>query len=271
MFTKASETTVYIQNKINGFKPQIGIILGSGLGGLVEHIDIQYSIEYPEIPNFPVSTVKGHGGRLVFGTLSGKNVIAMQGRFHYYEGYNMKEVAYPVLIMKQLGISHLIVSNASGGVNPNFSVGDIMLITGHINMMATNPLIGPNDDRLGTRFPSMHDAYDAKLIQKALDIGKKNNIKLQKGVYVALSGPTYETPAEYRMIRAIGGDAVGMSTVPETIMARYLGLDVFGLSVISDLGGGEVAVEVSHEEVLEAVGKSTPLVELLVKELIKEI
>ena len=205
-------------------------------GGLVNEINVVQTIPYKSIPNFPVSTVEGHHGQLIFGTMSGKNIVAMQGRFHYYEGYTMQEVTFPIRVMKFLGIDLLILSNASGGVNPDFEVGDLMIIDDHINLMKDNPLIGPNHDEVGTRFPDMSHAYDKELIATSFRIAEKHGIKLRRGVYAAVSGPTFETPAEYRYIRTIGADAVGMSTVPEVISARHMGLRCFAFSVISDLG-----------------------------------
>jgi len=221
MLKKINETIEFLHSRITE-KPEVGIILGTGLGGLIHEIDIHHSIPYELIPNFPVSTVDGHHGQLIFGTMSGKQIVAMQGRFHYYEGYTMKELSFPVYVMKFLGIKLLILSNASGGLNPVFEVGDIMVIEDHINLMKNNPLIGKNDDAIGTRFPDMSRAYDSELIEKAFRIADQEGIKLHRGVYAAVSGPTYETPAEYRYIRTIGGDAVGMSTVPEAYGFRLL-------------------------------------------------
>jgi len=231
--------------------PELGIILGTGLGGLVKEIQIDIAIPYEEIPNFPVSTVEGHSGRLIFGKLSGKNVVAMQGRFHFYEGYTMKEVTFPVRVMKSLGIKHLFVSNASGGVNPAFEIGDLMLLTDHLNMMPDNPLMGKNYPELGPRFPDMSEPYDKKLIALAKEIGGKLGIKLQEGVYAATTGPCYETPAEYMYFRNVGADAVGMSTVPEVIVARHGGIPCFAISIITDLGVPGKIMEVTHEEVVK--------------------
>jgi len=222
MLEQIKETATFIQSKIS-FKPDIGIILGTGLGGLVEQINIKHTLSYEDIPNFRLSTVEGHSGKLIFGELSGKKVVVMQGRFHFYEGYTLQEVTFPVRVMKFLGIQQLFVSNASGGMNPNFEVGDLMIINDHINFIGTNPLIGPNIRELGPRFPDMSDVYDKELILCVKDIAAKNSIDLQEGVYLGLSGPTFETPAEYKMLRIWGADTVGMSTVPEVIVANHMG------------------------------------------------
>lgn len=267
MLEKILQTCDFIKN-YSDFKPQIGIILGTGLSKLGDEIELVNSIPYSEIPNFPVSTVQGHKGQLLFGYMGGKPVVAMQGRFHFYEGYNMKEITFPVRVLKCLGIKHLFLSNASGGMNPEFAIGDIMFITDHINLMPSNPLIGPNDDRMGPRFPDMSDAYDKHLLSLAKKIARHHNIRYRTGVYAAVSGPCYETPAEYKYIRTIGADAVGMSTVPEVIVARHMDLPVFALSVITDLGVEGKIVEISHEEVLYAAANAEPLVSLLVREMI---
>ena len=269
MLERIKQTASSIKATVS-FNPEIGIILGSGLGGLVNLIDKVKTIPYREIENFPVSTVSGHGGNLIFGYLGGKKVVAMQGRFHYYEGYSMQEVTFPVRVMKQLGIKLLIVSNASGGVNPQFKVGDLMLIKDHINLLP-NPLIGKNYDELGPRFPNMHHAYSPKLIELAERLGKENDIPLQKGVYVGLTGPTYETPAEYKFIRAIGGDCVGMSTVPEVIVARHESIAVFAFSLISDLGFEDQLENLSHEEVLTQVKAAEPKTLKLVRKFMEQI
>lgn len=269
MLNKIKETASFIQEKIE-MTPEIGIILGTGLGGVVNEINIKHSIAYEDIPNFPVSTVEGHQGKLIFGEINGKNLVAMQGRFHYYEGYSMEEVTFPVRVMKLLGVKTLLVSNASGGVNPKFEVGDIMLITDHINLLP-NPLIGTNINEFGPRFPDMSEAYDKQLIKEAAKIARHNNLKCQKGVYAAVSGPTFETPAEYKYIHTLGADAVGMSTVPEVIIARHMGITCFAVSVISDLGVEGQIVEISHQEVIEAVKQVEPKMILLIKELIATI
>ncbi len=269
MLEKINQSVAFIREKTN-FNPEIGIILGTGLGGLVREIDVKAVLDYKEIPHFPISTVEGHSGRLIFGTLSGKNVVAMQGRFHYYEGYNMQEVTFPVRVMKFLGITHLIVSNASGGINPDFEIGDIMIIKDHINLLP-NPLIGKNYDELGPRFPDMSEAYDKKLIEKAENIAKRLGIKVQKGVYVGVTGPTLETPSEYVYFRTIGGDTVGMSTVPEVIVARHMNIPCFAISIITDLGVPGKIVKVTHEDVQRIASQSEPKMTQIIKELVKEI
>jgi purine-nucleoside phosphorylase len=270
MLEKIKETTDFIKSKTT-IAPEIGIILGSGLGNLGENIESPQYISYGEIPNFPVSTVKGHKGRLIFGRFGGKNVVALQGRFHFYEGYDMKQVTFPVRIFKELGIKLLIVSNAAGGMTPGFKIGDIMIINDHINMFPTNPLIGHNEDSLGPRFPDMSEPYDHALIEKMNQIAKSNNIQVHNGVYVGVSGPCFETPAEYRAFRILGGDTVGMSTVPEVIAARHAGIPCFACSVITDLGGGDVAEKVSHEEVIKAANAAEPKLTLLIRKLIEEM
>jgi len=270
MSAKIIETSNFIRNHF-GDIPEIGIILGSGLGNLGENIENQKLIPYSDIPNFPVSTVKGHKGQLISGTFGGKKVIALQGRFHFYEGYSMSEVTFPVRVFKELGVKLLIVSNAAGGMNPEFNIGDIMIINDHINLFPTNPLMGKNDDSLGPRFPEMSEPYDLNIIQKAEEIAKKINIHVQKGVYVGVSGPCFETPAEYRAFRILGGDAVGMSTVPEVIAARHGGLPCFACSVITDLGGGEIAEKVSHEDVIKAATAAEPKLTALIRQLLIEL
>ncbi len=269
MLKKIKETAEYIQKQVNS-KPEIGIILGTGLGGIVNEINIKHSIPYENIPNFPVSTVEGHQGKLIFGELNGKSLVAMQGRFHYYEGYSLDEVTFPVRVLKFLGVKTLLVSNASGGVNPNFEIGDMMFITDHINLLP-NPLIGKNHSELGPRFPDMSEAYDKRLIKEASKIARHHNLKYQKGVYASVSGPTYETPAEYKYIYNLGADAVGMSTVPEIIVARHMGITCFAVSVISDLGVEGQIVEISHQEVIDAVRQIEPKIIILIKELIAVI
>ncbi|TRX72624.1 purine-nucleoside phosphorylase [Carboxylicivirga sp. M1479] len=262
------QTTADYLTSQSSIKPVIGIILGTGLGGLVNEIKIEKSISYEEIPNFPVSTVEGHSGRLIFGTINEVPILAMQGRFHYYEGYDMKEVTFPVRVMKQMGINTLFVSNASGGLNPDYVVGDIMVINDHINMFGDNPLIGKNNNKLGPRFPDMSEPYSKQLIAKAMEIGKKNNIDLKQGVYVGTTGPTFETPAEYKMFRILGADAVGMSTVPEVIVARHMNMQCFGISIITDSGVPGQIVEVSHEEVQEVAAAAEPNMTRVIKELV---
>ena len=270
MLEKILETVDFIKSKTNGFEPEVGIVLGSGLGGLVNVIDTQYSIPYADIPNFPVSTVAGHQGKLILGTLSGRRVVAMQGRFHYYEGYSTKEVTFPIRVLKYLGIKLLVLSNASGGINPDFRVSDIMFITDHINLLP-NPLIGKNDDRIGTRFPEMSEAYNKNVLAFADKIADELKIQVQHGVYVGDTGPTYETPAEYNYYRVIGGDCVGMSTVPEVIIARHCGLPVFAMSIITDLGGKDIAVQVTHEEVINAANVAEPKMTAILKEMLKRL
>ena len=269
MLEKINQSAQFILNEINS-KPEVGIILGTGLGGLVREIEIKKILEYKNIPNFPISTVEGHHGKLIFGNLSGKKVIAMQGRLHFYEGYNMQQVTFPVRVMKILGIKNLIVSNASGGVNPDFGIGDLMIINDHINLIP-NPLIGKNYSELGPRFPDMSNAYDKKLITKAEAIAKNNKIKVQKGVYTAVTGPTFETPSEYKYFRIIGSDAVGMSTVPEVIVARQMGISCFAISIITDLGVPSKIVKVTQTDVLNAAEKSEPLMTKIITELIAEL
>ena len=269
MLENIKEAVNFIQ-KSSGFNPETGIILGTGLGGLVEEIDIKHVLNYTDIPHFPISTVEGHSGKLILGNLGNKKVVAMQGRFHYYEGYTMHEVTLPVRVMKLLGIKHLIVSNASGGVNPNYNIGDLMILEYHI-CLSPNPLIGKNIDELGTRFPDMSDAYCSKLILLAEEIASENNINVQKGVYVALTGPTLETPAEYQYCRIIGGDTVGMSTAPEVIVARHMGIPCFAISVITDLGVPGKIEKVTHEEIQKVSERVEPKLTLIITELIKKI
>lgn len=268
MWEQVQETVNYIKAK-TGFEPEYGVILGSGLGSFTDDIQIEFTLPYTEIPNFPLSTVQGHKGALVFGTIGSKKVVAMQGRFHFYEGYDMKQVTFPVRVMKYLGVTKLIVSNASGGVNPNYEVGSIVLIKDHINMMPEHPLRGKNDERFGPRFVNMSEPYSRSMIGKAKEIANQNSIEVHDGVYLGLQGPTFETLAEYRMVKILGADCVGMSTVPEVIVARHMELEVFGLSVITDMGDEENIEEVNHAEVLKAAQKAEPSVRLLIKELIK--
>jgi purine-nucleoside phosphorylase len=268
MWNKVQETVKFLQGK-GITKPAYGIILGTGLGNLVKKIEIEITIPYGDIPNFPVSTVAGHSGELIFGTIGTKKVIAMRGRFHYYEGWTMEETVFPVRVMKYLGVENLIVSNASGGVNPAFKVGDIMLITDHINFIPDHPLRGKNEDRFGPRFVDMHEPYNHKMIAKMEQIADRMNVPIQKGIYLALQGPTFETPAEYRMVKLVGADAVGMSTVPEVIVAKHMGMTCFGISVITDLGVEGIVEEVSHEEVQEVAKKSEKIVGKLVEEFVK--
>lgn len=267
MLETINQTISYISSRITK-KPEIGIVLGTGLAGLVEEIHVDVSLNYNEIPNFPVSTVEGHYGKLIFGTLAGKYVMAMQGRFHYYEGYTMPQVTFPIRVMKYLGINTLFVSNASGGLNPLFETGDLMLISDHINMLP-NPLIGIYNERFGPRFPDMGKAYDRELISKAEKIAADNNILIRKGCYVGVTGPSLETPAEYKFLRTIGGDAVGMSTVPEIIVARQMKMRCFAISIITNMGISDNAEEASLSDILKAAQKSEPTMTLLMKKLIE--
>lgn len=267
LFNKITVTSEYIASRINA-KPKAGIILGSGLGGLVNMIAVQEELAYHDIPGFPVSTVKGHAGKFVFGKIGDTEVVLMAGRFHYYEGYTMEEVTFPVRVMKALGVETLFVSNAAGATNPAFSIGDIMVITDHINLFPEHPLRGANDDRLGVRFPDMSNTYDSTLISLAKQEALKLDIPLQFGVYVGLQGPTFETPAEYRWLHTIGGDVVGMSTVPEVIVAKHGGMKVSAISVVTDLGVTDTPVIITHEEVLEAANVAAPKMAALVAAII---
>ena len=264
------ETAAFIREKV-GDLPKIGVILGTGLGELVDHIDIKCTLDYHNIPNFPVSTVEGHSGKLIFGNLGGKYIMAMQGRFHYYEGYDMKQVTFPVRVMRELGVETLFVSNAAGGMNKDFVVGDVMVITDHINLFPENPLRGKNFEEVGPRFPAMTEAYNHDLVALADKIAEEDNIRLMHGVYVGTPGPTFETPAEYEYFRVIGGDAVGMSTVPEVIVANHSGLRVFGVSVITDLGGKDIKEVPTHEEVQKAAIKAQPVMTHIIKKMLERI
>jgi len=270
MLEKIKATATYIKGQ-TALNPEVGIILGTGLGGLVNEIEIEKTIPYSQIPNFPVSTVDGHAGRLIFGKLGSREVVAMQGRFHFYEGYTMKEVTFPVRVMKFLGITHLFVSNASGGLNPAYRVGDIVVIDDHINMFPEHPLRGVNIPELGPRFPDMSRTYDERLRNKARLVALENNYDIKEGVYVGVSGPTFETPAEYKMFRTLGADVVGMSTVPEVIVARHMGMKVFGISIVTDSGVPGQIVEVSHEEVQKVAMKAEPKMTHILRELIKNL
>lgn len=267
MWEKVAETVKFIQRTVN-YTPDYGVVLGSGLGGFVNDIEVEYKLNYKDIPNFPISTVEGHEGALFFGSIGDKKVMAMQGRFHFYEGYDMKQVTFPIRVMKQMGINSLVVSNASGGVNPSFKVGDVMIITDHINMMPEHPLRGSNDTRFGPRFVNMSEPYSKEMNAKLRSIAQVNNIDLKEGVYLALQGPTFETLAEYRMVKAVGADCVGMSTVPEVIVAKHMDMDCIGISIITDMGNEDNIEEVSHQEVLEAAKKAEPIVRKLVKDFI---
>ena len=266
MLQKIQETAEFLKSKMRT-SPETAIILGTGLGSLVNEITEKYEIEYKDIPNFPLSTVEGHSGKLIFGKLGGKEIMAMQGRFHFYEGYSMKEVTFPVRVMRELGIKTLFVSNAAGGMNPEFIIGDLMIITDHINMFPEHPLRGKNIP-YGDRFPDMSAAYDKGLIAMAKEIAAEKGIRVVEGVYLGTQGPTFETPAEYRMFHRMGGDAVGMSTVPEVIVARHCGIRVFGISVITDLGVEGIVVECSHEEVQKAADEAQPKMTTIFREIV---
>lgn len=270
LYDKVQESVTFIRSRTSA-SPEIGIILGSGLGSLAESVEKTLEIQYKELPHFPISTVQGHEGKLIFGHLKGKNVVLMAGRFHYYEGYDMQSVTFPVRVMKSLGVHSLMISNAAGSMHPDFAVGDIMLIKDHINLFPEHPLRGPNDERLGIRFPDMSVPYNLDYLSKAKAIAQTENILIREGVYVGLQGPTFETPAEYQYLRAITGDAVGMSTVPEVIVAIHGGMQVFAASIITDIGIVEGINKVTHEEVLAAAEKAAPLLAKIITELIGKI
>lgn len=271
MIEKIRETADFLVKK-TGLKPEAGIVLGSGLGGLVDEIDISHTMPYCDIPNFLTSTVEGHAGQFIFGSLGGKQVVAMQGRFHYYEGYPMQKVTFPVRVMKFLGVHTMLFSNAAGGLNPAFEVGDLMIIRDHINHFPEHPLRGPNIDELGTRFPEMSETYCRKLIARAKQIATENKIKFQTGVYIGSPGPTLETPAEYKMFRILGADATGMSTVPEVIVARHAGMRCFGISVITNLSeASEMDKPTTHEGVQDVAGQATKKMTLIFKALIESM
>lgn len=271
MLEQINQTADFLRERIEGKMPQLAIILGTGLGPVVDCIEEKQYIPYAEIPNFPISTVEGHSGNLIFGTMGGKRVMAMQGRFHYYEGYDMKQVTFPVRVMRALGIKTLFVSNAAGGMNRHFKVGDVMVINDHINLFPENPLRGHNYNELGTRFPAMTEAYSQEYIDLAKQISDEEKLGLVHGVYVGTPGPTFETPAEYEYFRIIGGDAVGMSTVPEVIVANHAGMKVFGISVITDLGGKEIKQVPTHEEVQQAAVKAQPVTMKLISEMVRRV
>ena len=263
--------TLEVIRKHTAEKYPVGIILGTGLGGLVQEINVKHEIKYEDLPHFPISTVESHHGKLIFGTVNGKNVMAMQGRFHYYEGYTMQQITYPVRVMKFLGVETLLVSNACGGMNPFFKRGDVMLMVDHINLLGDNPLIGKNEDELGPRFPDMSEPYNLKLIDLAEDIALENKIKVQKGVYVAVPGPNLETRAEYRFLRATGADVVGMSTIPENIVANQMGIKVLGISIITDECFPDALMPVNVEEIIATAMQAEPKMTLIMKELIKRL
>lgn len=265
------EETLAVIHRFTKSDFQIGIILGTGLGGLVKEIEIAHQIDYGDLPHFPLSTVESHHGRLIFGKIADKKVVAMQGRFHYYEGYTMQQITYPVRVMKFLGVNTLLVSNACGGMNPNYRKGDIMLMADHINLLGDNPLIGPNDDELGPRFPDMSEPYSLQLINLAEKVAKEKNIKIQKGVYVAVPGPNLETKAEYKFLRQIGADVVGMSTIPENIVANHMGMKVLGISIITDECFPETLKPVNVEEIIATAMEAEPKMTLIMKEVIKQL
>ena len=267
MYEKIQETASWLKQRMTT-SPETAIVLGTGLGQLASEITDTYEFQYNEIPNMPVSTVEGHSGKLIFGKLGGKDIMAMQGRFHFYEGYSMKEVTFPVRVMYELGIKTLFVSNAAGGMNPEFKIGDLMIINDHINFFPEHPLNGKNFPT-GPRFPDMHETYDHELIALADKIAEEKNIKVVHGIYVGVQGPTFETPAEYRMYHILGGDAVGMSTVSEVIVAHHCGIKTFGISIITDLGGFDNPVEVSHEEVQIAANAAQPVMTEIMREMIR--
>ncbi|RYZ22672.1 MAG: purine-nucleoside phosphorylase [Chitinophagaceae bacterium] len=267
-FDTIQEAASFLQPH-NSAGATVGIVLGSGLGNFVQEIEVEKEISYSDIPHFPVSTVEGHSGKLIFGRVAGKPVIAMAGRFHFYEGYSTTDVVFPIRVMKALGVQTLFLSNAAGGVDPSWKVGDLMIITDHISFATHNPLLGRNDDRLGPRFPDMSEPYKKTLIARAKQIAAANDIALREGVYFGVTGPTFETRAEYRLIHILGGHAVGMSTVQEVIAARHAGMDVFGMSVITDIGIREEDNIITHEEVLEAAHAAEPKLTLIFRELIR--
>ena len=269
MLKKIEETAAFLKSQ--GFtSPDAGIVLGTGLGGLVSKIKIIHEVDYSQIPNFPVSTVEGHEGKLIYGEFGSKKIVAMKGRFHFYEGYSSAQIVFPIRVMKYLGIKYLFLSNAAGGANPDFEVGDIMIITDHINFLP-NPLIGPNNNMIGPRFPDMSEAYDKLLVAKAEEVAKELNIKIKKGVYLATTGPTFETPAEYKHFRNIGADAVGMSTVPEVIVARHMGIPCFAVSIISDLGVEGKIHYITHEMVTLAAAATESKMTSIMTHLIEKI
>jgi len=270
MLNEINEAVQFIQSKYPT-RPFAGIVLGSGLGSFVNEIEVECEIPYSNIPHFPLSTVKGHTGKLIFGNLSGKKVVAMAGRFHYYEGYSTSEVVFPIRVLKFLGIENLVLSNAAGGINQTYKVGDLMIILDHISMLTINPLLGKNEEALGERFPDMSEPYKHVLIKAAKQIAQENNIELKEGVYAGVTGPTFETRAEYKMLNILGADAVGMSTVQEVIAAVHLGLPVFAMSVITDIGIREEANTITHEEVLQAAKDAEPKLALIFKQLIAQL
>lgn len=270
MMTKITEAVEYIQ-KLYPLRPSIGIILGSGLGNFIQEINIDAEIFYTDIPHFPVSTVEGHSGKMILGELGGKKIAVMAGRFHYYEGYSAAEIIFPIRVMKYLGIQVLLLSNAAGGVNPDFEVGDLMIIKDHISQFSINPLIGKNEAEFGPRFPDMSEPYNKSFIQKAKEIALSKGISIREGVYLSVTGPTFETRAEYKMIHILGGDAVGMSTTQEVITAVHMGMQCFAMSVITDIGIREQENKITHEEVLQAAKEAEPKMTYVFRELIAQI
>jgi purine-nucleoside phosphorylase len=268
MFQTLHETVEYIKLKCHNFQPEIGIVLGTGLGGLVNEIEVEFSLMYSNIPNFPISTLEFHSGKLIFGKLNGKNVIAMQGRLHYYEGYSMQQITFPIRVMKALGIQHLFISNAAGSLNSDFKKGDLMIINDHINLQPESPLRGRNDSDMGPRFPDMSQPYQKDFIKRALKIAEEEKITCHQGVYVSVTGPNLETKAEYNYLRIIGGDAVGMSTVPEVIVANHMSIPVFAISVLTDEGFTDVLASVSLEEILETARTAEPKMTKILSQLI---
>lgn len=269
MLEKIRQACDYLQSRFNTEGLKTGIILGSGLGNLVNEIQIETIVPYEEIPHFPLSTVEGHSGKLIVGNIGTARVMAMQGRFHYYEGYDMKQVTFPVRVMKKLGIEYLVISNAAGGMNADFEIGELMIIRDHINLFPESPLRGKNEKSLGVRFPDMSAAYDKELIQKALQLGEKHHIKLSTGVYAGVMGPCLETPAEYRMMKILGADAVGMSTVPEVIVGVHSGMKIFAISIITDLGVEGKIVKVTHEDVVRVAASQEPKMTTIISELVQ--
>ena len=269
-FEKIAETTEFLKT-FNTGNAKIGVVLGSGLGNFVQEIVVEKEISYSDIPHFPVSTVQGHSGKLIFGSISGQPIIAMSGRFHFYEGYAAEDVVFPIRVMKFLGVKTLFLSNAAGGVNTGFKVGDLMIIKDHISFATQNPLIGKNDERFGPRFPDMSEPYNKQLIKKAKEIAKQKNIDLKEGVYFCATGPTFETHAEYKMVHILGADAVGMSTVQEVIVARHMGMNVFAMSVITDIGIRDDDNVITHEEVLQAAKEAEPKFSTIFRELIASL
>lgn len=271
MFQTLRETVEYIKRKNDSFQPEIGIVLGTGLGGLVNEIEVEFSLMYSNIPNFPISTLEFHSGKLIFGTLKGKKVVAMQGRLHYYEGYSMQQITFPIRVMKALGIQYLFVSNAAGSLNSDFKKGDLMVINDHINLQPESPLRGSNDPDMGPRFPDMSQPYHKELIKKALNIAAEEGITCHQGVYVSVTGPNLETKAEYKYLRIIGGDAVGMSTVPEVIVANHMSIPVFAISVLTDEGFPEELQPVSLEEIIETARIAEPRMTQILSQLISQL